>query len=152
VSRDQLIRQADSDFDELLSSFEGLSEEQMLQAWFDGWSVRDILAHVSGWHREMTPVLERIAKGERPVPEGVSYDDADAWNAKFAAAHKDTTPAAMVEELKASEEAFLAAAKTVPEERFEEGRAAHRILNGTGAGHYREHIGPIREWRQAEGI
>ena len=152
MNREELLQQADAEFDDLLSSVEGLSDEQMLVEWFDGWSVRDILAHVAGWHREMTPVLERIAKGERPLPEGVSYDDADAWNAKFAAAHRNTPPGQMLEEVKASKEALIAAAKTVPEERFVEGRAAYRILSGTAAGHYREHIGPIREWRQREGI
>src|SRR2546430_8700733 len=48
----------------------------------------DIVAHISGWHREMGPALERLARGEKPVPAGVSYDDVDAWNAKFAAGKK----------------------------------------------------------------
>lgn len=152
MSRDELLREVDSAFDELLASFEGLTDEQMLRTWFGEWSVRDVLAHVAGWHREMTPVLERIARGERPVPEGVSYDDEDAWNAKFAAAHEDTEPAAMIEELKASKEAFVAAAKAVPDERLEEGRAAYRILTGTASGHYREHAPQIGEWREREGI
>ena len=44
------------------------------------------------------------------------------------------------------------AARQVPADRFEDGRAAYRILFGTGIDHYREHYPPIREWRQREGI
>ena len=37
-------------------------------------------------------------------------------------------------------------------DRFEEGRAAYRILFTTGIDHYKEHGPPIQEWRQREGI
>lgn len=86
------------------------------------------------------------------MPEGVDYNDADAWNARFAEAHRETSPAAMVKELHESKEAFQAAARQIPEERFEEGRAAYRILYTTGIDHYREHAPAIREWREREGV
>jgi hypothetical protein len=152
MSREDALNELESEFRELLSAVDGLSDEAMTRVWFGDWGVRDILGHVAGWHREMTPVLERIARGERPVPEGVDYNDADTWNAKFAGRHKDTAPAAMLEELVASKEAFLAAARQVPEERFEERRAAHRIVLTTGTNHYREHAPEIRAWRQKEGV
>lgn len=152
MSRDQLLAETDEGFADLLAAIDGLNDEQMLQVWFGDWSVRDILAHVAGWHREMTELYNRMARGERPVPEGVSFDDSDGWNARFVQSHADTSPATIVEEMKASKEAFVAAARQLPEERFEEGRAAHRVLTGTGAGHYQEHTPVIREWRQKEGI
>jgi hypothetical protein len=152
MGRDELLQQVEDGFQELLASLDRLSDEQMTIVWFGQWCVRDILAHVAGWHREMAAAFDRIARGERPVPEGVDYNEPDAWNARFAAARRDTGPAAMLEELKASKEAFAAAARQVPEERFEEGRAAYRILRGSGIDHYREHAPAIREWRQREGI
>ena len=152
MGRDNLIREAEGEFQNLVSAIDGLSDEQMNRVWYGDWCVRDILAHVSGWHREMTGVFERIYRGERPVPEGVDYNEADAWNARFAEAHRGTSPAAMVKELHVSEEAFLAAARQIPEERFEEGRAGNRILHSTGIDHYREHVPAIREWRKREGI
>ena len=46
---------------------------------------------MSGWHGELGPALERMARSERPIPEDKNYDaDADGWNAKFAAAKRDT--------------------------------------------------------------
>lgn len=152
MGRDDVLRTLDSEFDALLQTVAGLGDEQMNRVWFGDWSLRDILAHIAGWHREMVGALERITRGERPVPEGVDYSDADSWNARFAEAALATAPAAMIGELKASKEAFVAAARNVPEDRFEEGKTAYRILHTTGIDHYREHTPPIQEWRQREGI
>ena len=45
------------------------------------------------------PALERLARGERPIPEGVSYDDVDGWNARCGAAKKNDAAADMLLEL-----------------------------------------------------
>ena len=152
VARDDLLKTLDAEFDNLLGAIEGLNDEQMTRVWYGDWGVCDILAHIAGWHREMTSAFQRMARGERPVPEGVDYDDPDPWNARFAAAQRNTSLGHTVAELKASREAFVTAARQLPEERFEEGRAAYRILHATGIDHYREHAPAIREWRQREGI
>ncbi len=152
MSRDELLQQEDAGFHSLLSAIDGLSDEAMTRVWYGEWCVRDILAHIAGWHREMAEAFDRLARGERPVPEGVDYSDDEAWNARFAAAQRNTSPQAMVEELKASHTAFVAAAHQVPEDRFQEGRAAYRILHNAGIDHYREHAPAIRAWRQKEGM
>src|SRR6266446_8773666 len=86
--KDELLNQAARDYKALQETLTGLNEAQMTEVWLGTWSVKDIVAHISGWHREMTPALDRLARGERPVPSGVSYDDVDAWNARFALAAK----------------------------------------------------------------
>jgi hypothetical protein len=152
MAKQELIQQVERGFQELLQAVEGLSQEAATRVWYGSWSVRDILAHIAGWHREMTAVLERVARGERPVPEGVDYSDADAWNARFAQAQAHTPWPQMLQELQASKEAFLAAARQVPEERFEEGRVAYRVLHNSAIDHYREHLPDILEWRRREGL
>ena len=152
MSRDELLQQLEAEFQGLLSSFDGLSDEAMTRVWYGDWCLRDILAHITGWHREMTQALERMDRGERPVPEGVDYSDPNPWNANFAAAQRSTSVAEMVRELKASKEAFVAAARQLPEDRLEEGRAGYRILHASAIDHYREHAPTIRQWRQREGI
>lgn len=147
-----MLADLETEFQKLLNAVDGLSDEQMVQPWYDGWCVRDILGHIIGWHHEMDGVLQRISRGEKPVPEGVSYDDTDTLNARFAETWKAASPAAVIEELIASKESFVKAAGMVPEERYEEGRAAHRILMGSGTDHYREHIPEILEWRKKAGI
>ena len=96
--------------------------------------------------------FDRIARGERPVPEGIDYGDPNPWNAGFVEKKGDTSFENMVRELKATEAAFVGAAGKVPTDRFEEGRAAYRILHATGINHYREHAPEIRHWRERVGI
>ena len=152
MSRDQLIAQLNDNFQDLLAAVQDLSDDQMTKVWFGEWGVREILAHVAGWHWEMSKALERIARGERPVPEGVSYDDADAVNAGFVRGAIGGSPRDVLKDAIASKDAFVAASLTVPEDRYEVGRTAARLLNGTGFRHYQEHLPPIREWRAREGI
>src|SRR5437879_3620666 len=78
--RAELLREADHAFGELREAIGGLAEEQMGRVWLGTWGVREILIHVSGWHRAMTPALEHIARGEAPYPPG-TYDDFNAWSA-----------------------------------------------------------------------
>jgi hypothetical protein len=160
VSKDALLREMEAGFAGLLDAVDGLSEEQLSGVWYGdpstslrtGWSVRDILAHVAGWHREEIAMLERMARGERAVPESADYTDDDAWNARFAAKWRAASAGDVLAELKASEEAYLAAASRLPEERFEEGRTAQRLVRQGCTEHYREHADEIREWRKREGI
>ena len=152
VSKDALLREMEAGFAGLLDAVSGLSDEQLTRAWYGDWSVRDILAHVAGWHREEIAMLERMARGERPVPESADYTDDDAWNARFAAKWRAASAGDVLAELKASEEAYLAAASRLPEERFEEGRTAQRLVKQGCTEHYREHADEIREWRKREAI
>jgi hypothetical protein len=152
MSKDALLREMEAGFADLLSTVDGLSEEQMTRVWYGDWSVRDILAHVAGWHREEIAMLERMARGERPVPESADYTDDDAWNARFVAKWRAASAGEVLAELKAIKEAYVAAAGRLPEERFEEGRTAQRLVRQGCTEHYREHADEIREWREREGI
>ena len=120
MSKDALLREMEAGFADLLSTVDGLSEEQMTRVWYGDWSVRDILAHVAGWHREEIAMLERMARGERPVPESADYTDDDAWNARFVAKWRAASAGEVLAELKATKEAYVAAASRLSEERFEE--------------------------------
>jgi hypothetical protein len=100
----------------------------------------------------MGPALERLARGERPVPDGVRYDDVDAWNAKFAAAKRDWTVADVLLELDKSHEYFMHAAASVPDARVVPDKTAYRVIDQNSAHHYREHGDQIRAWRESAGL
>jgi hypothetical protein len=149
---DELLKDLAASFAELQASIDGLTHQQKLEKWFGDWCVYDICSHIIGWHHEMDDALLRIARGERPTPEGVDYGNADEWNARFIETWVQSSGAAVLEELVASKDLFVKAARQVPDEKFEEGRAAYRIITGTGADHYREHTTAIREWRERQGF
>jgi hypothetical protein len=141
-----LLREADEAFAELRRDVDGLSDEDMRRVWLGTWGVREIVIHISGWHEELTPALRRIAGGEAPYAPG-TYDDFDAWNARFVERKAGVKPGDALAELEASHREFVQAAAAVPDRHFAPGGAAREPFEGAGAGHYREHAAQIREWR-----
>lgn len=152
TNKDALLNEAAREYRALHEAIHGLNEQHMTEVWLGTWSIKEIIAHMSGWHREMGPALERMARGERPVPAGVSYDDVDAWNARFAGAARATSVADLLLELDKSHEYFLRAAAAVPADRFIPGKTAFKIVDLNSAHHYREHGGQIRAWRATRGV
>ena len=147
-----LLSEAETEFGAFKRALAGLGEAQMREVWLGTWSARDIVAHISGWHREMAPALQRMQKGERPIPEGVSYDDVDAWNGRFAEARRGAATADILKELDASHAAFLQAAAGVSEERYVAGKTAHKIVDFNSRHHYQEHRAQIEGWRKRKAI
>jgi len=152
AAKDELLLAAAREYKDFHEALHGLNDEQTAEVWLGAWSVKEIVAHISGWHREMVPALERLARGERPIPEGVSYDDVDAWNARFAAHAKDREVADLLLELDRSHEDFMQAAARVPADRWPPGKTTHRIVDDNTAHHYREHADQIRAWRASRGV
>jgi hypothetical protein len=98
----------------------------------------------------MTGAMERIARGERPTPEGVDYSDADGWNAKFVSALRPQSASTVVAELQQSFANYIRAAKNVGDDRFGEGKTINRLLEASGSGHYREHLPAIEEFKSKQ--
>ena len=86
---------------ETLDAIDGIPEEKMATPAFGAWSVKDVLCHLASWEQLAVADLQRIARGERPVPDGVDYSDGDAWNARFVEARRNASPATVVAELRA---------------------------------------------------
>jgi hypothetical protein len=143
-----LLRAAADDFAALEHAIEGLSEESMSRVWLGTWGVREILVHISGWHRAMIPALTSIARGESlPYPAG-TYDDFDAWNARFVAAKAGVKASDVLGELHVSHRDFVAAATAVPDPHFAAGGSARDLFDNCGPAHYREHTTQILDWRR----
>ena len=151
TSKEELLAAAAREYKSFHEALQGLNEEQMTEVWLGAWSVKDIVAHITGWHRELIPALERLARGERPVPQGVSYEDVDGWNAKFAEAAGDLAVAEVLLAFDRSHADFMRAADRVPRERFQPGKTAWRMVDLNSAHHYREHGDQIRDWRRSRG-
>jgi hypothetical protein len=152
TTKEELLNEAAREYKSFHEALQGLNESQMSEVWLGTWAIKDIVAHIAGWHEEMGPALERLSRGERPIREGVSYDDVDAWNARFASARRDTPVADVLLELDKTHEYFLRAAAGVPGERFQPGKTAWKIVDQNTAHHYREHAEQVRDWRTSKGI
>ena len=151
MDKQTAIAQAEDGFGKLLASVQGLDERAMTKVFYGDWSVKDILAHIAGWHHQMTESMLRMARGERPTPEGVDFSDADAWNARFAAGMKPQSAATVVADLQQSFANYIRAARAIADDRYGEGKTINRLLETSGNGHYAEHLPAIQEYRSKLG-
>jgi hypothetical protein len=99
----------------------------------------------------MSEAMRRMARGEKPTPEGVDYTDSDAWNARFAGAMAAQNGETVVAMLRQSYANYVRAAKDIPDDRFGEGKTINRLLEGSGFGHYAEHLPALQEYRKKLG-
>ena len=136
---------------DLLRALEGLSDEDLTRAGVSGaWSVRDILAHVAAWDRQVVLALEAWLEGTTP-PQAVT--DVDGFNAQVTAAASGESPVAtllVLARTHADTSACVARAQ---------GRSGEFVDPGSGlpttvshlvddiAGHERDHAAGILAWR-----
>jgi hypothetical protein len=112
----------------------------------EGWTRKDVLAHVAWWHDHSAGVIETLRAGG--VPYDASTWDVDGWNARTLAQSRDRE-AADVRAAEAASFARLVAAvgAATPEELFAPDHFAWmegRVLGDTVAAdsfeHYPEHL------------
>ncbi len=146
MDKQAALKELQTAFEELLTAIKGLDERSMSRVFYGSWAVKDILAHISGWHHQMAAAMARMARGEKPTPEGVDYSDSDAWNARFAAAMRTQSASTVVADLQQSFANYKRAARAIADDRYGEGKTVNKLLEGSGFGHYREHLPEIKEF------
>lgn len=151
MTKQELLNELDAGLTDLKEAYSGLTEEQASEAGIDAWCVKDVLAHVSGWHYETSRMLDRMLRGQRPSPEGVDYSNVNDWNARFVEERKGRSLIEMIADLDTSYREFRSRAESLPEDRLQEGKTAYRMIKQDTIDHYREHGAQIREWRSAAG-
>jgi hypothetical protein len=143
-----VIEQIRTTYKEYMDAVDGLTDEQLTKPFLGTWSVREITGHIIGWQEQMTLGYERMAKGERPSPDGANWGDVQGWNDKFAAGLGSRTARELLKDLDSRVETMIAALQALPEDRFGEGKTANRMAETSGFGHFREHGPEIAEARQ----
>lgn len=144
------IAELDTARDNFRGRIADLPDEAYGEVWLGTWNLSEVLAHMSGWYREMSGGFGRVANGERPAPAGVDYSNPDPWNAKFAAVAKPGKAA-----LADWDEAYgqyRSAAESLDDSFYgvdpEKGRPriGNRLLHGAGIDHFAEHQGDVDAW------
>jgi len=147
MDKQTTLKELQEGFAALTGALDGLDERAMNTVFYGAWSVKDIVAHIAGWQHLMSEAMERMARGEKPTPEGVDYSDADAWNARFAAAMTAQNATTVVADLKQSFANYLRAARAISDDRYGEGKTINRLIETSGIGHYKEHLPAIQEYK-----
>ena len=132
-----------------LAAADAIDDEALagLAPGLDGWTRKDVLAHVEWWNDHSSDVIEGARTGVDPYPGGDEPWDPDAWNARIVEENRDRTAA----DVRAGEAVSFARLVAAVEGSTEEDLFAedpHPWLDGTiaetvaadSSRHYPEHV------------
>jgi Mycothiol maleylpyruvate isomerase N-terminal domain len=104
----------------------------------EGWSAKDLVAHIGSWLAEAGIVLERIRFGTYRAEE----IDIDAMNAAFYDLMHDVAFPDVRAQAFTARNRMLRAWRSLPDDSPE----AARWIRKSGPDHYAEHLPRLREW------
>jgi hypothetical protein len=154
----QILGQIWADHALLEAMIAPLSAVQMTQSLADGWSVKDVLAHITVWEGLLVEWLAALAAGMLPAtPVPPTREAVDRLNAaRYAAAQAQSLPLVLT----AFHRSFgrvLQAVDALPPEvdlltplpAWAAGASLGQLIAENTFAHYQEHMTAIREWRAA---
>jgi len=135
-----LMAAEDAGWDELHALMDSLTLEATEQPGFypEGWSAKDLLAHIGSWLAEAGIVLLQIRVGTYKLEE----IDVESMNRTFLEIMKDVPLQTVRAQASASRARMLQAWGELPELTPE----AAFWIRKAGAEHYAEHLPRLREW------
>jgi hypothetical protein len=140
TTKRELLAQEDVGWASFIGVVESLFPEKIERPGYspEGWSVKDLMAHIGCWEAEAGWMLERIRYGtyhDEPI-------DVDALNREFYEANKDLPPSIVRAEMWAARTRMLIEWNALPQIT----PPAEEWFRESGPAHYDEHLGRLREW------
>ncbi len=130
----------DAGWIEFIDLIERLTNEQIEEPGYypEGWSAKDLLAHIGSWQAEAVQVLEQIHMGTFAQQR----IDVEQMNEQFYQANKDLPLSVVRVECWSARNRMLEEFNALPEVTVE----AEEWFVECGPMHYAEHVDRLREW------
>jgi hypothetical protein len=140
TTKGEVCQDEDAAWRVLIDVLESLTPEEMERPGYfpEGWSVKDLMAHIASWQAEAGMVLEQIRWGTH-------YDgrtNVDEMNRRFYEANKDLPLMVVKAELWAARTRMLAEFGSLPDGPPE----AEQWFRESGPEHYHEHLPRLHQW------
>ena len=140
----------------LLAQLTGLDERTLVERpVFDGWTAKDLLAHVATWDEFFTERIVVVLAGRQRALTTVH--DQDAYNADLRAERRNWSLERVLAACADARAGFLQALAQVPDEAFHRrwqdawGESSFRLWTQWRAYHDAEHAGNVTAWRKTLG-
>jgi hypothetical protein len=148
MSRADLLRRLDARWRELLASYAGLSDADLLTPGVTGtWSVKDIIAHVTSWEEEALTHLPVVLAGKRPPRYSVTHGGIHAFNAQMTERNRTLPLTEVLRRRDDTHHRLVEFIQQVPESECGGDTRFRRRLRLDTYGHYAVHTRAIRAWR-----
>ncbi len=110
----------------------------------NGWSIKDILAHIAAWEWRCAGMLELAHETNMPFR---ANPDVDALNHEFFQDRQDLPWEEVENDFREAHAALLAAIHALPPERLNDEIIQKTIAEETWE-HYEEHLVDLQQWHQ----
>lgn len=141
---------------EFLTAIEGLSEAELLSPALDnGWSYKDLLAHLTMWEAQLITLLFNVAQGKAPGTVHFTQSSVDETNARWHAQNRERPLAQILADFRGIRAQTIRRVEAFSErELFEQGRypwaKGHSLAEWIASDTYEheaEHLAQIRARR-----
>lgn len=144
MDRTKLIKKLEEEWEKFEEAYSGLPENELLHSDVPGgWSVRDIIVHVTYWEEEALTYLPVILKGSRPPRYFITYGGIDAFNTQMMQNRKYLSLAELLQRHAETHRRLIEFLLTVPEDQFSLETRFRRRLRLDTYGHYSVHTREI---------
>jgi hypothetical protein len=148
MKKQQLLDKLDRAWADFNASYVGLTEAEMIVPGVtENWSVKDILAHVSGWEEESLKYLPILLKGDRLPRYADQYGGIDAFNAQMTELKRGLSLAEVLRGLDETHRRLVQYVQSAPDAQFTTETRFRRRLRQDTYSHYPIHTQAIRAWR-----
>jgi hypothetical protein len=145
----QLLYKLETAWVDFNRSYFGLTNDLMhVPGVTPGWSVKDILAHVTVWDAETLKALPMILEGRQPIPDLRAYGGLDAFNALMTEQNRHIPLPEILRQLDETHCQLLHYVESAPLDQIERETPFRQRLRMDTYSHYPEHARSIRLWRE----
>ena len=155
LPRADLMARFRADMARLLAAVSRIPEERRGQVIRDGWTAKEVLAHIAAWDREVARGLDELLAGRRPA--FVSYRE-DEFNAQTAQASRGKSLTDVLAEVQDAHEQLISRVERLTDDQWRQpspyqwsDQAPMTIASlfgytYKGETHYAGHAAEIEEW------
>lgn len=154
MEKSELIRSIREAHQRMAAAIEDISDVQLLEPAMDGWTGKDLVAHMAWWHDHSARVIEELRAGRQPYDRTDPANAMDALNDRVRREHIDDAPATTRRAFRESFTRLLAALEPASHEElfardrwpWLEGEALVEMILWDSSRHYdahREHVESI---------
>ena len=146
---------------DFLAVIEGLNEETLLESGvIDGWSVKDMISHISNWEAELIKMLWQVQHGQKPTSMQFKNRDIDTVNFEWAEENRTRPLATVLADFTAVRKQTLRRIQAFSEQElndpqryaWQQGKPLWKWIAEDSYEHEAEHAAQIRAWKKAHGL
>jgi hypothetical protein len=149
MKKQQLLNNLEKAWQQFKESYLGLTDSQMSQPGvIGGWSVKDIIAHITTWEEEALKSLPMIMQDHKLPRYKDLYGGLNAFNALMTEKKRGLSLSDVLKQLETTHMKLISFINNAPEELFTTETRFRRRLRLDTYSHYPEHTKAILAWRK----